>query len=52
MTVAIARKGRYMTIDGTTSEVLTALVNEGTAKAVGYFVNTTTGARYILAERD
>lgn len=49
MTVAIAKKGYNLLIDGTTSEVLAAIISEGNPKVYGYFVDVATGKRYILA---
>lgn len=51
MTVTISKKGYSLLIDGTTSEVLTALVSEGHPKVYGYFVDVATDKRYILASR-
>jgi hypothetical protein len=51
MTVTISKKGYNLLIDGTTSEVLTALVNEGNPKVYGYHVDHASGTRYILASR-
>lgn len=51
MTVAVAQLGYYLTIDGSTSEVLAEIKDQGITKVEGYFVDTATGTRYILARR-
>jgi hypothetical protein len=51
MTVTTSQKGLNLLIDGTTSEVLNELVAQGYPKIYGYFVDTDTDKRYILASR-
>jgi hypothetical protein len=51
MTVAVAQSGYYLTIDGSTSEVLASMVAYGVTRVEGYFVDVATSKRYILARK-
>jgi hypothetical protein len=51
MTLTKSKQGYYLMLDGTTSEVLSGLIAEGSPMAVGYFVDVATDKRYVLARR-
>ena len=46
-----SKQGYYLMLDGTTSEVLYGMREEGVTKVDGYFVDHASGTRYILARR-
>jgi hypothetical protein len=51
MTVSIFQKGYALLIEGTTSEVLQGLVTSNNPRIEGYFVDTATDKRYIIASK-
>lgn len=51
MTVLTIQMGYYLDISGTTSEVKAEIIAQRITKVEGYFVDTATGNRYILARK-
>jgi len=43
---------RYLEISGSTSDVKSEMIAQSITKVEGYFVDTSSGNRYILARRD
>jgi hypothetical protein len=51
MAVFTIPSGYYLDISGTTSEVKAEMIAQKVTKVEGYFVDVSTGKRYILARK-